>query len=44
MTDRIRILYPDEHAATFDAHGDRVKAETLAVSAKHGANLAIERV
>jgi isoleucyl-tRNA synthetase len=43
MIDRIRILYPDEHAATFDVHGERIKAETLAVSAEHGENLAIER-
>ena len=43
MTDRIRILYPDAHAATFDAHGERIKAETLAVSATRGENLAIER-
>ncbi|HLW17982.1 MAG TPA: class I tRNA ligase family protein, partial [Actinomycetota bacterium] len=43
MTDRIRILYPDEHATTFDAHGERIKAETLALSAEQGENLAIER-
>ncbi|MGZ4139715.1 MAG: DUF5915 domain-containing protein, partial [Actinomycetota bacterium] len=44
MTDRIRIVYPDEHAASFDAHGDWIKAETLAVEAKTGKNLAIERL
>ena len=44
MTDRIRILYPEQHAATFDAHGERIKVETLALSAEQGENLAIERI
>jgi isoleucyl-tRNA synthetase len=43
MTDRIRIIYTDEQAASFDAHRDWIMSETLATSATLGQNLAIER-
>ena len=43
MTDRIRINYANEQAASFDAHRDWIMSETLATSANPGANLAIER-
>ena len=43
MTDRIRIIYTDEQAPSFDAHGDWIMSETLATSATRGQNLAIER-
>src|SRR5439155_23839730 len=43
MTDRIRIIYMDEQAASFDAHRDWIMSETLATSAERGQNLAIER-
>jgi isoleucyl-tRNA synthetase len=43
MTNRIRIIYPGEHAASFDAYRDWIMSETLATSAEPGRNLAIER-
>ena len=43
MTDRIRIIYTDEQAASFDASRDWITSETLATSATLGQNLAIER-
>jgi isoleucyl-tRNA synthetase len=43
MTDRIRIIYTDDYAEIFSAHGDWISSETLAVSAQPGQNLAIEK-
>jgi isoleucyl-tRNA synthetase len=43
MTDRIRIIYTDEHAPSFDTYRDWIMSETLATSAEPGQNLAIER-
>ena len=43
MTDRIRIIYTDKQAPSFDAYRDWIMSETLATSAEPGQNLAIER-